>query len=188
MSDNSPGSDRIYYKHIKTIDNTGRILSYMFNKCREGQRIPNMWKTAYTVLYVSIYLLPIKIQNENGCEANQTRYTPTCLITMIKLVLNYDLKVISCTGHPKQPPTSKQKTNWRHEAKWPSPDNPGKPKYTVPSRQNQQELSNSVQTAATQFKKRNQVQNPHIALYCSCGDLSTFWKIKPLQNHWGKRK
>ena len=38
MSNTSPGPDKLEYKHMKTIDNTGRILTYIFNKCREMQR------------------------------------------------------------------------------------------------------------------------------------------------------
>ena len=50
MSNTSPGTDKLEYKHLKIIDNTGRILSYIFNKCRQEQRIPNLWKCAHTVL------------------------------------------------------------------------------------------------------------------------------------------
>ena len=50
MSNTSPGPDKIEYKHLKSIDNTGRVLTFIFNKCREAQRIPNLWKTAHTVL------------------------------------------------------------------------------------------------------------------------------------------
>ena len=46
MSNTSPGPDKLEYKHMKTIDNTGRILTYIFNKCREMQKIPKLWKTA----------------------------------------------------------------------------------------------------------------------------------------------
>ena len=50
MSNTSPGPDELEYKHLKIIDNTGRILSYIFNKCRQEQKIPNLWKSAHTVL------------------------------------------------------------------------------------------------------------------------------------------
>ena len=70
MSNTSPGPDKLEYKHIKIIDNTGRILAYIFNKCREEQRIPNMWKSAHTVLIYKngdnkdpINLRPIALQS-----------------------------------------------------------------------------------------------------------------------------
>ena len=50
MSNTSPGPDKLEYKHLKIIDNTVRILSYIFNKCRQEQKIPNLWKSAHTVL------------------------------------------------------------------------------------------------------------------------------------------
>ena len=36
MSNTSPGPDKIEYKHLKSIDNTGRVLTFIFNKCREA--------------------------------------------------------------------------------------------------------------------------------------------------------
>ena len=50
MSNTSPGPDKLEYKHLKIIDNTGYNLSYIFNKCRQEQKIPNLWKSAHTVL------------------------------------------------------------------------------------------------------------------------------------------
>ena len=50
MSNTSPTPDKLEYKHMKTIDNTGRILTYIFNKCREMQKISKLWKTAHPVL------------------------------------------------------------------------------------------------------------------------------------------
>ena len=35
MSNISPGPDKLEKKHLKVIDNTGRILSYIFNECWE---------------------------------------------------------------------------------------------------------------------------------------------------------
>ena len=50
MANTSTGPDKLEYKHMQTIDNTGHILTYMFNKCREMQKILKLWKTAHTVL------------------------------------------------------------------------------------------------------------------------------------------
>ena len=50
MSKTSPGPDKLEYKHLKVIDNTCRILSYIFNKCQQEQKIPKLWKSAHTVL------------------------------------------------------------------------------------------------------------------------------------------
>ena len=50
MSNTSHGPDKLEYKHLKVINNTGRILSHIFNKCREERKIPNLWKSAHTVL------------------------------------------------------------------------------------------------------------------------------------------
>ena len=50
MSNTSPGPDELEYKYMKTIDNTGQILTFIFNKCKEEQRIPKLWKTAHIVL------------------------------------------------------------------------------------------------------------------------------------------
>lgn len=50
MSNTSPGPDKLEYRHLKAIDGTGRLIALIFNKCREEQKIPQMWKIAHTVL------------------------------------------------------------------------------------------------------------------------------------------
>ena len=107
---------------------------------------------------------------------------------MTTLVQNYNLKAIRYTWSPNSltPPNRRQTGDT-------GPSDPVQaiPEHQIqgqPARQNQQKLSNSVQTAATQFTKQNQVQNPHATLHCSCGDLLTFWEVKPHQTHWGERK
>ena len=57
------------------------------------------------------------MQKENSYKANQNRHPSTRLITMIKLVQNYDLNAVNYTGRPEKPPPPSRKTTQRHEVK-----------------------------------------------------------------------
>ena len=82
MSNTSPGPDKLEYKHMKTIDNTGRILTLIFNKCKEEQRIPKLWKTAHTVL--------IYKKGDNTDTSNFRPYSPA--IVHVQVICCYSVR------------------------------------------------------------------------------------------------
>jgi hypothetical protein len=50
VKNTSPGEDRISYKELREIDPSFGILTKIFNRCLQEQRIPSHWKRALTIL------------------------------------------------------------------------------------------------------------------------------------------
>ena len=46
----APGPDRINYKMLKKIDQTGKIQSYLFSVIMKNKHAPKCWKTYSTLL------------------------------------------------------------------------------------------------------------------------------------------
>ncbi|KAL1415328.1 hypothetical protein MTO96_029599 [Rhipicephalus appendiculatus] len=46
----APGSDRLTYRHWKSVDPEARFLSALFNACLHHRRTPDSWRTSRTVL------------------------------------------------------------------------------------------------------------------------------------------
>jgi hypothetical protein len=50
LSNSAPGVDRVEYRHLKTIDPKGSLLSSIFNRCLAEEDVPSQWKIAQTIL------------------------------------------------------------------------------------------------------------------------------------------
>jgi hypothetical protein len=50
LSNSAPGADRVEYRHLKSIDLKGSLLSSIFNHCLTENDVPSSWKLAQTIL------------------------------------------------------------------------------------------------------------------------------------------
>ena len=50
MSNCAPGKNRVEYRHLRIIDPKGLLLASIFGHCIEQQNVPDVWKTATTIL------------------------------------------------------------------------------------------------------------------------------------------
>ena len=50
LSNSAPGADRVEYRHLKSIDPKGSLLSSIFNRCLAENDVPSSWKLAQTIL------------------------------------------------------------------------------------------------------------------------------------------
>ncbi len=50
LSNSAPGTDRVEYRHLKSIDPKGEVLCSIYNRCLIENDVPSDWKTSRTVL------------------------------------------------------------------------------------------------------------------------------------------
>ena len=50
MSNSAPGKDRVEYRHLRVIDPKGELLASIFGHCIRQRDVPDIWKTATTIL------------------------------------------------------------------------------------------------------------------------------------------
>ena len=72
----SPGPDRIEYRHLKTLDPQGTILSSMFAHCIKHQDVPPLWKEARTILIC-----------KKGSTADVSNFRPIALMSCVYKLL-----------------------------------------------------------------------------------------------------
>lgn len=50
LSNTAPGADRVEYRHLKSVDPNGKVLSSIFNRCLLQNDVPSQWKSSRTIL------------------------------------------------------------------------------------------------------------------------------------------
>ena len=50
LSNSAPGSDKVQYRHLRSVDPKCNILSSIFNRCLSESDVPEEWKTSSTIL------------------------------------------------------------------------------------------------------------------------------------------
>ena len=50
LSNSAPGSDRVEYRNLRSVDPKCKVLCSIFNRCLDANDVPSQWKTANTIL------------------------------------------------------------------------------------------------------------------------------------------
>jgi hypothetical protein len=72
MSNSAPGTDRVEYRQLKSIDTKGQILCNIFNRCLLENDVPSQWKTSRTVLI-----------HKKGDASDVSNFRPIALMSCI---------------------------------------------------------------------------------------------------------
>ena len=72
LSNSAPGSDKVEYRHLRSVDPKCTILSTIFNRCLENRNVPDRWKTSSTILI-----------HKKGDASDVSNFRPIALMSCI---------------------------------------------------------------------------------------------------------
>ena len=72
LSNSAPGSDKVEYRHLRSVDPKCTILSTIFNRCSENRNVPDRWKTSSTILI-----------HKKGDASDVSNFRPIALMSCI---------------------------------------------------------------------------------------------------------